>query len=77
MQTWHLLLFSILWLFLLSPTLAQTSNHESGQSENYPSKELLEFLADFGEIDDATFELIEFHALQDSASAQQENSDEN
>ena len=30
-----------------------------------PSKALLNFLADFGEVDVTTYDLIEFHALRD------------
>lgn len=77
MQIRHLLLFSVLWLFLLTPAMAQTSNHESGQAQNYPSEELLEFLAEFGDLDEETFKLIEYHALQDSASPELEKADEN
>lgn len=77
MRIRHLPVFLGLWLFLLSPIRTQASNHETGQTENYPTGELLEFLADFGDIDEETFKLIEFHALQDSAAAKQEKSDEN
>lgn len=76
MQIRQLAVVLILWLFLLSPTLAQNSQHESELSTTYPSEELLEFLADFGDIDDQTFDLIEFHAQQDTASPRQEKSDE-
>lgn len=65
-------LFSlVLWLLLLSPAVAQESTDEL-----YPSEELLEFLADFGDIDEETYELIEYHALQDTDKDQQEKSDE-
>lgn len=77
MQNRHLLVFFCLWLFLLTPTWTQSANHESGQARNYPSRELLEFLAEFGDMDEETFRLIEFHAQQDGKTAKQENSDEN
>ncbi len=36
----------------------------SDPEDAYPSEQLLEFLADFGEVDEQTYELIEYHALQ-------------
>ncbi len=42
----------------------------------YPSAELLEFLAEFGELDEETYELIEYHALRDGESRQPEHKDE-
>ncbi len=55
-------------LLLLSSTLAQQAGADASQAVAPPTLELLEFLADFGEVDEATFELIEYHARQDLAS---------
>ena len=77
MQTRQLPVILGLWLFLISPVSAQNSQHESEPSATYPSEEMLEFLADFGDIDNETFDIIEFHAQQDIASPRQEKSDEN
>lgn len=61
-------------LLLLSPAMAQQVDADSSQAVAPPSLELLEFLADFGEVDEATFELIEYHARQDLASNENGNS---
>lgn len=64
-----------LCLFMLMAVEAQESaQHRPAQS--LPSQQLLEFLADFGAIDNQTYELIEYHALQDS-NKDQEKSNEN
>lgn len=63
-------------LLLLSPSLAQNTTSDVTQTDVYPSEELLEFLAEFGTIDEDTYELIEYHALQDSEANRQEISDE-
>ncbi len=39
-----------------------------------PTLELLEFLAEFGEIEDLTFEIIELHATKDLGSGKGDNS---
>jgi len=44
------------------------------QPASAPSSELLEFLAEFGELDEQTFELIVFHGLDDY---QKENAQKN
>lgn len=45
-----------------------------------PSRELLEFLAEFSEVDEETYELLEYHAQRDlqkaKADSTQENNDE-
>lgn len=50
------------------------------QGNRLPSRELLEFLAEFPEIDEETYELLEFHAKRDlqnaNADPAQENNDE-
>lgn len=63
-------------LLLLSPVYAQDSAHDPAKNELYPSEELLEFLADFGDADDETYELIEYHALQDIKTKDQEKPDD-
>lgn len=62
-------------LFMLPAALAQDATQQNS-AETQPSAELLEFLADFGAIDNQTYELIEYHALQDRKS-EQEKTDEN
>ena len=63
-------------LLLLSPVLAQQVDADGSQVVAPPSLELLEFLADFGEVNDATFELIEYHARQDLEKDESGNSDD-
>jgi len=58
------------------PVFAQETDNK-GHAEPYPSAELLEFLADFGGLDEQTYNLIEYHALQDSTRIQAEKSNEN
>ncbi len=58
-------------LLLLWSALAQQTEADGSQAVAPPTLELLEFLADFGEVDGATFELIEYHARQDLASDEQ------
>jgi hypothetical protein len=70
-------LLAVLLLILLLPVMAQNSDEDSKHTKQYPSEALLEFLAEFGDVDEETFQLIEFHALQDTASAFQEKPDEN
>ena len=64
-------------LCLLSLTTVEAQDsfqHRPAQTQ--PSQQLLEFLADFGTIDNQTYELIEYHALQDS-NKDQEKTNEN
>ena len=71
---------------LLLPVVVLAQNSQISQpSTNNPavtqpnpqlSLEFLEFLADFGDLDDQTYDLIEFHALQDEKKSTQESSDE-
>lgn len=65
-----------LWLLLLSPVIAQQDNSNGSQAVAAPSLELLEFLADYGEIDEATFEMIEYHAERDLGKEISGNSDD-
>lgn len=59
-----------IWLilvFCLGPNaLAQQKQQQTNDEDKqpYPSEQMLEFLADFGDIDEQTYELIEYHALQ-------------
>lgn len=51
---------------LLQPMVFAESVLESeSSSEETPSKELLEFLVNYGDIDDESFELIVFHGQRD------------
>ena len=64
---------------MVTPVQAQVSKTMQKQSEQtppYPSEQMLEFLADFGNVDEQTFELIEYHALQRDAQAPQEKKDD-
>ena len=63
-----------LCLLMLTPIEAQDVKQQM-PPDNHPSTQLLEFLADFGAIDDQAYDLIEYHALQDSKS-EQEKTDE-
>lgn len=70
--------FACLSLFMLTTADAQQSDQQPATTQ--PSKQLLEFLADFGAVDQQTYELIEYHALQDSHNEkekEQEKSNEN
>lgn len=68
--------FAYLSLFILTTANAQQSDQQPATTQ--PSKQLLEFLADFGAVDQQTYELIEYHALQDShIEEEQEKSNEN
>ena len=62
-----------LLLGLLPPAMAQ----QPTAREQLPSLELLEFIAEFGALDDETFDVIEYHAQQDIEKQQAEQSDEN
>ncbi len=66
-------LLSGLPLLLLTPTWAQ----EISPQADPPSLELLEFIAEFGAIDEETFNIIEYHAQQDIEQNQPESPDEN
>ena len=69
-------LLSGLCLLLLNMVAMAQESTPAETTETLPSAEFLEFLADFGAIDNKTYELIEYHALQDSSKQQQEPSDE-
>ncbi|MCP4432712.1 MAG: hypothetical protein GY806_17195 [Gammaproteobacteria bacterium] len=60
-----ILLLAGLILSVQLTAVAQQNSAKSTRPTILPSMELLEFLADFGELDDATFEIIEFHAHRD------------
>ena len=45
---------------------AQTNNtHKISAADDIPDRELLEFLADFGDADEEAFELMIFHGMAD------------
>ena len=61
-------LHSLLAGLLITVQLSANAQQDTAKSKNStvePSMELLEFLADFGDVDDATFDIIEFHANKD------------
>ncbi len=69
--------------WLLFCGFASSASAQSGEADGekepatYPSAELLEFLADFGAVDEQTYELIEYHALQrDQPDAAEKKDDE-
>jgi hypothetical protein len=78
-KPWQSVILIIFSYGLFNASLAQQTP-ETESNEAYPSEQLLEFLADFGEIDEQTFELIEYHALQrdrqESRQKPQEKSDD-
>ena len=55
---------SLRLLICLSPFLPTTAS-ATEPSNPLPSRELLEFLAEFSEVDDATYDLLEYHAESD------------
>ncbi|WP_317931024.1 hypothetical protein [Halioxenophilus sp. WMMB6] len=57
-----LLLFLLVWP---SRHLLASENENNVLVEKPPPASLLEMLADFGDVDDETFELIVFHGLDD------------
>lgn len=61
---------------LSNASLAQQTPADDASTEDYPSQQLLEFLADFGDVDEQTYELIEYHALQRDRNKAQEKSDD-
>ncbi len=63
-------------LLLLSPAVAQQSGSVGSSAVSAPSLELLEFLADFGEYDETTFEMIKLHAEQDLEKDNSGNADD-
>lgn len=73
------LLISLQLLVCLIPLLPVAA-WATEQGNQLPGRELLEFLAEFSEVDEATYELLEYHAQRDlqkeKADPAQENSDE-
>jgi len=69
-----------IWLtlvFCLGPNALAQQQTDDEDKQQYPSEQMLEFLADFGDIDEQTYELIEYHALQrDRKSDSQESPDD-
>ncbi len=52
-------------LFCCAPAGAQQKSPPPPAGDEPPSLELLEFLADFGAIDEQTWQLLEYHAQRD------------
>jgi len=57
---------AVMLIFFCSAFFHSSHAQQTATDSNndYPSEQLLEFLADFGEVDEQTYELIEYHALQ-------------
>jgi hypothetical protein len=59
------------WIFacMLIPVLNQAYAQQDNESSEPPSLslEFLEFLSDFGSVDESSYEIIEYHAEQDLA----------
>ena len=73
----HRLLPGLCLLLYATVTLAEEATDTNSSAETaQPSAELLEFLADFGDVDEQTYELIEYHALQRDRNKAQEKSDD-
>lgn len=54
------------WLSLPIPPAAHADKHNKNQSEDeIPDRELLEFIAEFGDTDNETFELMIYHGQHD------------
>lgn len=68
-------LIALVFLLLLPDLVAAQSQDSAADAIDTPaSQEMLEFLAEWGSIDDETWELLEHHALEDvSASAEVTN----
>lgn len=60
----HWTLSKTFWLLL--PLALGALKSLAQEAATAPSDELLEFLADFGETDDDTFDLVLFYGLRDS-----------
>ena len=78
MQTkpWQSVLGILLSGWLVSTSHAQSTVLDEPTQQPYPSESLLEFLADFGAVDEQTYELIEYHALQRDSQQPKEKSDD-
>jgi hypothetical protein len=70
-------LLSGLLLLTLKPSVAQQPESDLNRADFYPSAELLEFLADYGDLDEETYSIIEYHALQDSTTVKANKTNEN
>lgn len=62
------------WLLLIASASLPAAAQEQEPARAYPSAELLEFLADFGNVDEDTYDLIEFHAIRDMETPDREPS---
>ena len=71
-------LMAVFWaLAAVIPAGADTDATAKEGTQQSPSLEMLEFLAEFGDTDDETFDLILHHALRDISQNQEEpNTDE-
>ena len=70
----YISVFLISWLSSIGLAQDKPAQDDAGKTQqpDYPSQQLLEFLADFGGVDEQTYELIEYHALQRDSQQQQE-----
>jgi hypothetical protein len=59
-----------LLLFQITGPAGHAADNTSGAQTNVPGRELLEFIAEFSEADDETFELVFFFGQQDAKNAQ-------
>jgi len=75
-KPWTLTCGFLLGIGLSSTGFAQQTPADNTQTTEYPSQQMLEFLADFGAVDEQTYELIEYHALQRDRKKPQEKSDD-
>jgi hypothetical protein len=67
-------------LCLVVSTATAQEIHEQNTSTttstgNGPGIQMLEFLADFGDLDTETYDMLEYHALQDTSPDQPEETD--
>ncbi len=74
----YILVFLIGWLASIGLAQDKPAQNDAAKTppSNYPSQSLLEFLADFGDVDEQTYELIEYHALQRDHKQQEKSNDE-
>ncbi len=66
---WLLLTITGLATPLFSSTVYAQADAKQQHENDIPDREMLEFLADYGDTDDETFDLIIFHGKQDSDKA--------
>jgi hypothetical protein len=68
---------SILLVFSITGSIAHASDDNKSTSEfSTPDRELLEFIAEFADTDDETFELVFFYGRRDANNADQKTEQE-